>query len=59
VCFGPGKPFQPSLIIFASKAGSYPSGAPFRLLILPANIRPSLKYLPGTNALAYSEKKVL
>jgi len=43
-----GKPFQPSLV-FAVKAGAYPSEAPFRLLTLPTNTRLGRKGLPGTN----------
>jgi hypothetical protein len=51
--FVPGKPFQPSLM-FAGKAGAYPSETPFRCSTLasPANIRLDL---PGANTLAYNE----
>ncbi len=31
--FVPGKPFQPSLV-FAGKAGAYPSGATYKILII-------------------------
>jgi hypothetical protein len=50
------KPFQPSLM-FASKAGEYPSEAPVedRLLALPADIRLGWNGLSGTNTLAYYE----
>ncbi len=48
--------------MFASKAGAYSSGAPFKdstirgiLLDLPASIGLGLKSLPGTNTLAYYE----
>ncbi len=59
----PGKPFQPSLM-FAGKAGAYPSEAPFRcsslgsyprLWALPTNIRLGWNGLKGTNTLAYYE----
>jgi hypothetical protein len=56
--FVPGKPFQPRLM-FVSKAGTYPSEAPFRCstLLVPGlthtTIGPGWKGLPGTNTLAY------
>jgi len=56
--FVPDKPLQPCLM-FAGKAGAYPSEAPFRysllgsLLALPTNITLGWKSLLGTNALAY------
>ncbi len=53
--FLPGKPFQSS-IMFAGKAGAYPSEAPFRYSNLGyANIRLGWKGLPRTNTLAYYE----
>jgi hypothetical protein len=51
--------------MFACKAGTYLSEAPFRcptlgrLLALTANIRQGWKELPGTNALADYEKALL
>jgi hypothetical protein len=41
--------------MFDSKAGAYPSEAPFRFLAFPTNIRPGWKSLPGKNTLAYNE----
>ncbi len=53
------KPFQPSLI-FASEARACPSGAPFRLLALTANIRSSWKgSRKGANRASIVKKKVL
>jgi hypothetical protein len=40
-------------MMFVGIAGAYPSGAPFRLVALPANIELDWKGLPGTNTLAY------
>ncbi len=57
--FVPGRPFQPSL--FVSKAGAYPSKAPFKLSTqglapdLLTNIRLGWKSPPGTNARTYYE----
>jgi hypothetical protein len=48
--FGPGKHLKASLM-FASKAGSYLSGAP--LFALPKCISLDWKGLPGKNTLAY------
>ncbi len=48
-----GAPFQSSLI-FASKVRSLPKrGAPYKTLILPANIRLGWQDLPETHTLAY------
>ena len=62
--FVSGKPLQPS-VMFAGEAGAFRvkplSGAPLkgRPLSLPTNIRQGWRGLPGTNALAYSEKKFI
>jgi hypothetical protein len=47
----PGRSLQPK-IIFASKAGVYPSDAPFMYTpLLAKNITPGLEGLPGTNTI--------
>jgi hypothetical protein len=53
--FVPVKPFQPS-IIFAGKAGAYPSEVPFRLLASPTNIILHWKSLPETKTLVFFYK---